>query len=215
MKKIILFLVFIAINTNCRAQIIDMYGSEYYGEINGAYYKDVNNFNNQYLGTWLYTNGNTSLTITFISKSYLSRNNGKKFYYTDAIFGGYQYVENGVQKVNTLSNLNTNYGNNFYSWRDNCYLVPGHKIKATSKPICTECLSDEWRLKMYLGEPDYDGMGVSSNSFVIRRFFEGGVEKLKVWFINTTQIAFEDSSGNISSPAPYSLPTGEYVLIKQ
>ena len=103
-----------------------------------SYYKDVNNVLNDFEGTWLYTNGNTSLKITLV-KSVQYFNGG---FYEDAIIGGYQYIENGVEKINTLSdanNLNLGYnasiwGNNIY---DNCSYIP-----------VDDCIEGEKRLSL-------------------------------------------------------------------
>ena len=57
-------ILFLVCFLSCKVQIIDKYNPDNLGSfINGVYYKDVNNFRNQFVGTWLYTNGNTSLTI--------------------------------------------------------------------------------------------------------------------------------------------------------
>ena len=214
MQKII-SIVLVMIYTSCVSQTIDDRYSGEWASKNGVYYKDISNFNQQFVGTWLYTNGNDTLKIIIQTKNHLYINDGFISCYSDAIKGEYQYIENGVEKVNTLSNLNSYTGNDYFLYRDNSALFGSYKVRAYSKPQCNECPSNEMRLKMSLKEPNYNTMGVSSNSFVIRRFFEDGVEKLKVWFSNTTQTGIEDNNGNVTSPAPYSLPTGEYVLTKQ
>lgn len=90
-----------------------------------GYYKDVNNVLNDFEGTWLYTNGNKSLKITLVKNTLYF--NGK--FYEDIIIGGYQYIENGVEKINTLSDANipnigrdaSIKGNNIY---DDCSIIP-------------------------------------------------------------------------------------------
>ncbi|MDC1265621.1 hypothetical protein N8009_02380 [Flavobacteriaceae bacterium] len=103
-----------------------------------SYYKDVNNVLNDFEGTWLYTNGNTSLKI-ILTKN-IQYFNGK--FYEDIIVGGYQYIENGVEKINTLSDANipnigrdaSIKGNNIY---DNCSIIPAD-----------DCIDGEKRLDL-------------------------------------------------------------------
>ena len=130
------------------------------------------------------------------------------------LIGEYKYISGGIILINTLSNLNNDYGNNFLSIENGHNLSSSLAIRKLTHPKCIECEPNEKRLRMTLGEPGYDGMGIASNSFVIRRFFENGVEKLKVWFVDENQMYIVDDAGNHISPAPYKLPLGEYVLTK-
>ena len=63
MKKIIVTIVIGLIFYNCKAQspILNMEVNTKYDAPNNSYYKDINNVLNNFEGTWLYTNGNTSL----------------------------------------------------------------------------------------------------------------------------------------------------------
>ena len=86
--------VLLLLSINCKAQspiidIIDDDGSE----VNGAYYKDVNNLLNPFEGTYVYTSGSTTLKIVLVKKvlQYNSQ------YYEDLIIGEYQYKKYGVQ----------------------------------------------------------------------------------------------------------------------
>lgn len=87
--------------------------------ISGAYYKDINNLLDPYVGTWLYSNGADTLKIKLRKVTMTPSINNS---YKDLIVGEYQYVANGVEKINTLNNFNTDYpmqyahnisGNNF------------------------------------------------------------------------------------------------------
>ncbi len=142
MKNIISITILIFSFLNCKAQspILNM---EVYARMdapNNSYYKDVNNVLNGFEGTWLYTNGNTSLKIVLVKKTMQHRYNGG--YYEDLIVGGYQYIENGVEKINTLSDVNhpnigrdaSIKGNNIY---DDCYIIPAD-----------DCIDGEKRLDL-------------------------------------------------------------------
>ena len=209
----IIFFLFSVI-FGCRAQspIIDLYGNEDYGNVQNAYYKDINNFHQQYVGTWLYTNGTTSLKLVFIEKKQILTNYGTKSFYEDYLIGEYQYIENGIEKVNTLSNLNSNH-NNMYDFNllnVSCIWFP------STRPRCGECNTNEKRLRMGLNEPSRRSIKGLANSFVLRVFTEGNTQKLKVWFVDESmQGLIFDENDNPSTITNFSLPYGEYSLIKQ
>lgn len=79
------------------------YGAE------GFYFKDINNDFNSFEGTWEYTSGNTSLTISFRKRINVHQQSEISNYHLDALVGEYKYIENGIEKVNTLSNLINNH----------------------------------------------------------------------------------------------------------
>src|SRR5690554_1663937 len=116
MKNIILTAIVLIFNLSLYWQypVLSLEDQDPYDTQEGAYYKDLANVLDTFEGTWLYTNGNTSLKIVLVKKEeHFTSNEG---YYEDLMIGEYQYIENGVEKINTLSNLNQNLGR-------------GHKIK--------------------------------------------------------------------------------------
>ncbi|MBN9285192.1 MULTISPECIES: DUF6705 family protein [unclassified Flavobacterium] len=195
-----------------QSPVIDRFGSESLGMVENAYYKDVNGFLNQYVGTWIYSNGNKMFKVVFAKKPMMYVSSFKN-YYEDYLAGEFQYIENGVEKVNTLANLSNSYSN----IRDyNLYSVA--MMKKDSYPLCPECGENEKRLLMFFNEPSrrniWNGIG---NNFVIRKFVENGQEKLKVQFVYTghgleTLNTMDGPSTNINS---FSVPYGEYILVKQ
>lgn len=211
MKSIIFILTSVFISINCKAQTIERYGLDY-GEISGAYYKDMTGFHNQYVGTWLYTNGNTSLKLIFQTRNHIAYNTSRISYYEDVLVGEYQYIVNGVEKVNTLSNLN-NQSNGMYDYNllsISCIFFPN------TYPQCNECLPNEKRLEMELNEPSRRTIDGLFNSFVLRAFTENGIQKLKVWFVDESRpnLIF-DADGNLTMITGFTIPYGEYTLIKQ
>jgi len=68
-------------------------------KVPGAYYQD--NVINNYVGTWKWTSGTDEFIIVLVKKK---RNLSK--YSVDILSGGYRYVKNGVEQVNTLSDVN-------------------------------------------------------------------------------------------------------------
>jgi hypothetical protein len=202
---------------SCKAQVLDKFDPNVVdGQINGAYYKDVNGFRDQFVGTWLFSNGNTSFKVVFQKRDNLFNDSGRITFHEDILVGEYQYIENGVEKVNTLSNINTNYGSD-YNFVINKHLLIGDMYlrRANSQPKCLECLPNERRMVFNLAEPNYNGLGISAPHLVVRKFTENGVNKIKVWFYNESQISIVDDNGNETTAPPFKLPYGEYILTKQ
>src|SRR5690606_103459 len=127
---------------NCKAQSPIFPLDDWdYGQAN-SYYKDLNNKLNPFEGTWLYTNGNTSLKI--ILEKRLMQFNGD--YYIDLIVGEYRYVENGVEKINTLSDLSLDLGED--------HSIYGYFIRETCKYVpVDDCVNGEIRLQLHINDP--------------------------------------------------------------
>ena len=108
----------LTIQAQTPTQTVDLFNSDLnYGK-NGVYYKDIDEYFNQYIGTWLYTNGTTSLKVVF-KKKYFIKSDEVSTYFIDALIGEYEYKVNGVTIFNTLNELNINkssqYDYNLYS----------------------------------------------------------------------------------------------------
>ena len=137
MKNIFIILLAI-VATHCKAQtpIVDL--QTWDGDIiPNMYLKDTNNVLNPFEGTWLYTNGTTSLKIILVKKSMKLL----ATYYEDLIIGEYQYVENGVEKFNSLNDLNTVYPNEYY------HKINGNHIPYRPSPF-DEVTAGEVRLQI-------------------------------------------------------------------
>ncbi len=202
--------------TFCKGQtpVIDIFGNQAYGTVNGAYYKDVNGFLNQYIGTWLYTNGTTSVRIEF-QKREQKLLNGIKSYYEDMLVGEYQYIENGIERVNTLSQISTDFGTSSVEMR-NHHLIQNTCIHyPLIRPQCFECYPNEKRLRLLLTDPNFNDLYGLANSFVIRKFEDNSIQKLKVWFYSEIQVQPHDENFNQVPFNGFNLPFGEYTLIKQ
>ena len=171
--------------TYCKAQnpVIPRFDPNFYlGDVNGAYYKDVDHYFDQFVGTWSYTEGTTTLKVSFVKREMMNVSNK---YYEDFLVGEFQYIENGVEKVNTLASLNNNYtGYNSYDiWSIT-------KMRKTSYPVCEECSTDEKRLGMSFTEPANDD-DCLQGFWTMRVVVEGGVQKLKVQFRLETNVGIK------------------------
>lgn len=199
--KNLISITLLLLSINCKAQspivdIIDLDGTRQ----TNAYYKDVNNLLNPFEGTYIYTNGSTSFKIVLVKKE-LQAYNG---YYEDLIIGEYQYILNGVQIANTLSEINTNYPNQRTHKIDGNFLV--NKNHRAWK--CPSCGATELRLRATIQD-------IISNKFatlIMRRTTEGGHEVMK---INILHISGDILVEGEPVPLEFALPIGEFTLIKQ
>lgn len=207
----IIIIAFIISTVSCKAQtpVLDLY-TDRAEKVEGGYYKDTQNFQNQYIGTWLYTNGNTSLKIIFVKKVMFPILGSPKNYFEDILVGEYQYIENGVEKVNTLANLNVNHTNEF-----DYNLLSISQLNKNKYPKCNECADNEKRLNMELMEPSRRNFVGFDNGFLLRRVTENGVVMLKVNFVKMDNGVYSTKEGDPVSIDGFSLPYGNYTLIKQ
>jgi len=207
MKNIIILICIINFFA-CKAQhpIVSLHNSPVdYGE-DGYYFKDINNDLNPFEGTWVYSNGDTFFTLILQKKSLSHVSSNLSNYYTDALIGEYKYVENGIEKINTLQNLTINYSNHFK------YNIDFTIISKFGQLGCVDCQPGNIYLRGSYGEPDCDRW--MSPVLTARYFIENGVEKIDLHFSAGERI-MTDMYGNPPPCDEYALPFGEYILIKQ
>lgn len=211
MKKIVILIALITLSFSCNAQVFDLYETLSSETPPNGYRKDINNFQNQFIGTWVYQNGQEYLEVKFIKKEMFWRPAPTQFY-EDFLVGEYKYIDNnGIERVNSLNNLNVNHARIF-----NYNLRSGAKLNNNSFPLCQNCPIGTERLYLDFDEPANDDFGLDAG-FVIRRVFENGVEKLKVQFYHENAPSGR-KKGDITQTSTFtefSLPYGDYTLIKQ
>jgi len=204
MKNIqITYCLFLLTFINCKAQnpVLDI-SDRSLNNITGAYYKDTQNLLNPFVGTYIYTNGNTSLKIT-LKKKTMSSLNG--VYYEDLIIGECQYIENGVQKVNTLGTLLLNLPDG------TDHSIYGSLVLNGKELGCDECSDTEKRLRISLSDRPIKRVA----DLDIRIITQNGQPAIKVelWW-NNTRPPWRRREGE---PIPQSprIPAGTYIMIKQ
>lgn len=206
MKNTISILTLLILAFSCKAQVIQpRYTPEGNGR-DGVYYKDIDNDYNCFEGTWLYTNGNTTLTVTLQKKVMKHIQDSDFNYYTDAIVGEYKYIENGIEKINTLPNLNQDYEDPYD------YNITGGTISKNQDPLCSNCGPDDIKVKCSFSDPERDIIG-SEPDFIMRHYTENGIEKIAVHFRGGGMLGRPDET--LQEFTSYNLPFGEYTLIKQ
>ena len=199
MKNTLKIIVLSAMTITCKAQtpIIDIEDNQGY-DVNGAYYKDTKNQLNPFEGTYIYTNGSTTLKIV-LQKKTMSTIATHRFY-EDMIIGEYQYIENGVEKRNTLNNLNINYINKKE------HTVSGNLLITGTDLGCSDCSPTEKRIKGSL----MDNVSHSLGNIMLRRITVNGKAAIELnlyWETRTRQ------EGQVLAK-PFIAP-GNYILIKE
>ena len=211
-KTLYTLLLSLIINLTIQAQTptqtVDRFNKNiYYGE-NGVYYKDIDEYFNQYIGTWLYTNGTTSLKVVF-KKKYFTIIDEHRTFYTDALIGEYEYIVNGVTIFNTLNELNINKSSQYDYYLYSSSRMPNYDS-------CYECTIPRQRLVMVYDEPTNDNMPLSG-TFVMHTITQNGLVKLYVNFANDYAMGMNWSKTNVDLPATttqLTLPEGVYLFNK-
>ncbi|MBC7525001.1 MAG: hypothetical protein H7239_11250 [Flavobacterium sp.] len=196
--KIMLFVV-TTINCNAQTSVVDI--AQRFGETaTGVYYKDLNNLLNPFEGTYLYTSGNTSFKITLVKV--VQQYNGR--YYEDLLIGEYEYIENGVLKVNTLPELTTVYND------QRSHNIDGNSIIYNNDRAwkCPLCATGEKRLETSIRDASTDSYAL----LFMRKVMAGSQEALSIKISQVTMTSYQVGT---TPPPAFSLPFGEYTLIKQ
>jgi hypothetical protein len=206
MKNFILIIVFlVAFHSKAQTPVVSLFDTEEYGDLAGAYYKDTYNDFNNFTGTWEYVNGPAVLKIVLQKKLQTYSTSGN--FYRDMVVGGYQYIENGIEKVNTLNQLSDN------SLEVYEYSIVGNTINVASNvPLCAECPPEQKRLLLDFKDPTRTADINLYGEIILRRVDSGGVQKIELWLRQRGNIIYIDGT-----PPPYTsfnVPWGKYVLTK-
>ncbi|MBE9575374.1 DUF6705 family protein [Flavobacterium proteolyticum] len=197
MKKAHIFIIlFITFLSNAQNPIIDLSESRL-GKPDGYYKKDIHNLLNPFEGTYLYTNGNTLFKVILVKK--VQQYNGR--YYEDLIIGEYQYIVNGIERVNTINEINTVYNN------QRVHNIDGNIIVDNNFRMwkCPTCPVNEKRLSGSIRDASTDRYA----NFTMRRTNENGQEVLKIYIYGVSR-AENENDPNFSLPL-----LNELTLIKQ
>lgn len=207
MKKIVTITCLIFSIISCKAQTIIQSRDNFYTDTPaGGYYQDANNLLNPYIGTWIYVNGNTSITMKLrkITNFY----NGK--FYTDLLIGEYQYIENGVEKLNTLNQFTVDYPIQYEH-----KLHSMSFLNALDKPDpCNNCNNATPRINLMYEDnvKDIAGifcMGLSATSNTIANVF------ITSQGINWSGGSVDDFTTWTQTNVGVTIPNGWYSFVKQ
>ena len=189
---------------NAQSQTISLSSSSARSSIAGAYYKDTENDFISFLGSWKFTNGNKSFYITLSKKTFYFDTTFN--IYEDLVVGEYRYVENNVEKTNTLNLL-------FDSAIDpyDRNIVGNTVMQKTTAPICSDCEVDEKRLSLMFDDPTINVKGLSGE-IELRRVDQAGVERLKMILRKTGNLILQD--GMVPEVTSFNVPFGTYILTR-
>ncbi len=194
-----IILTFLIFTLSCKAQtIIVPLGSGDPFEHNPNYYvKDVSNEFNRFAGIWKYQNGNTQI-IFKLKKEALYQISATSNY-EDLLVGEYQYIENGIEKVNTLSGL------------DNPSITGyTHKISGGTyiHNLPSYCIDNsnaaEIKVEVQIDHPTDE---YAEGRVILRHIIEDGIEKLQACIYDYTYLGDNDVRLDI--------PDGYYEFVKQ
>src|SRR5690554_6052487 len=169
--------------------------------ISGTYYKDTNNVYNQFEGEWLWQSGNNSLRIILQKKEQVYHQ-VKEWYYEDMLVGEYQYIENGVEKINTLANINSQEHNKIFA---------SYILTTPFYMGCDDCLPNERRVSVGFYDPVADLGGF----MVFKKLIVNGQEALRMTFRYRGKIIQEGQMPPPPTIPPGDTPDWDYILIKQ
>lgn len=198
MKAIPLFLILLfAVACKAQVNIKDMTG--YYTE--GTYYKDLDNALDDFTGTYIYTNGTTSLKFVFQKRVGNPTMSDGIHYTEDVLVGEYQYVENGVEKANTLMNFAINMIDG------NSYSISGNNILIGDIRGCTDCTFNENRVEVWCSHSSSHSIA----QIILRKRIVNGQPALEanIWWQMRTRV-----EGDPPLPSP-PFPGGDFMLVKQ
>lgn len=171
----------------------------------GYYLKDTYNDFDPYIGTWKYQNLSTNsfLVIKFKKKqAYFSTVTN---HYSDHLVGEYQYIENGIEIINTLAGLDS-VSNPYFNKISGSLIYQGKYGFST----CIECPDDVIRIKLSFDDPE-------------RMFNSGGIDMWhKTEADGTKKIMIDlyyDGLGlrfweHPNEPTTLRIPYGKYTLTK-
>ena len=204
MKKIILIIVIIS-SISCKSQtIIPTFSSQERIRDEHHYLKDIDNDFNKFNGIWKYTNGNTSLTLSLNKEEKKQVLN--KGMYKDFLVGEYQYIENGIEKVNTLNLINNtafiNYDHNIVG-----FVI----IDNWGKPRCDTCNPNDRRIRAIIKHPTDKN---TTHTITLRYINTNRVEKIELKIYGSSADVILLAEGE-PDPLDLPVPMGTYILTKQ
>jgi len=202
MKTYIYFILLSFAAMSCKAQspIYDI--SEPKSEKTpGSYFKDLNGVLDGYDGTYLYTNGTTSLKIVLKKKikSY-------GYYYRDLVVGEFQFIKDGVELNNTLANININYTDEEIN-----HIIKGSRVITGTAYGCPDCSPTEKRLRLSFIDNKSDNVA----DLDIRKTTVNGVSAIKVSISSGGDVTTRKEGEPVPTRLPPTIELGDYLMIKQ
>jgi hypothetical protein len=198
MKNIFKIITLLLLTISCKAQfIVNLKDDDGYTRQDFYYYKDINNLLDPFVGTYIYTNGTDTLKI-ILQKQIMSYD-GRCYY--DKLIGEYQYIKNGVEISNTLSDINTNHDD-----LPRSHYIDINGITQFGRGLCKDCIPGEIRV---FGS--FTDMNEHLGELIIRKLMVGNNPAIEI------NISWETRYRKPNDPVTpgIKLSGGDYILIKQ
>ena len=206
-KSILSIIALLSIGSSFgQSPVIGLYEGTEYGETNNAYYKDTQDDLNKFIGTWTWSDNNSTLSIELrLREQELINLTDNDQYYTDVLIGEYVYTEAGQELINTIHLFESPFVSDF-----NHNIAGNNILDRVGPPYCDSCSSSERRVMVFFYDPNYPYI---RNQAVLRHAFTGGEEviQMSLW---RTSVSYQDHT-DPTAPAEISMPYGNYTLIKQ
>ena len=200
MKQIItLIIIFISVLSTAQSNILSIEDLPFENQLN-SYFKDINNELNTFEGTWLYTNGNTSLKIKLVKYERANQID----YFEDLILGGYQYIENGIEKINKLDHAD----NLDFLYESTSVIYGNHLYKNCQYLSFDDCIEGQTKLVLSIFDPITNN---HSGDLILKKVNFNGEEAIKASII----FSYSGTYPNGIPPEPTLPWQQEYLLIKQ
>lgn len=199
MKNILLNTIAIVLFFSCKAQNpIVAIDAPRTSTVDGAYFKDLNNELNKFVGTWIFSDGTNQFTLELKKVEMVFDGTD----YIDKLVGEYKFVSNGVELVNTLQNIN-----NPNTAKHN---VKSRRIIGKDDFIkCEDCAINERRIKFTFYDPERMYL---SNALILRYLLnETNPEKLTATIYSAGGVVLPTED----SPETPRVPIGFYTMEKQ
>ncbi|WP_430410939.1 DUF6705 family protein [Kordia sp.] len=199
MRYFVIIVVVFCMSFSCKAQNPVVGLTQKKGSIpDGIYYKDIDGDLDKYVGTWKYTNGTTSFTITF--RKVIQSFNGK--WYDDLLVGDYKYVKNGVVIMDYLNRVNDPTVNNGQHY------IYGNRIIYPYQDVdCDGCTHMERRFELFFSDPEQRYL---SQAMIVRHIIVNNIQKIQV-NLRLEDLRLAPEGTNLEPRVPF----GNYTLVKQ
>lgn len=210
MKKVTILLTFFCKITFAQTPILPLYDS--IKDAPNAYYKDLQNDLNRFVGEWKYEQGSNQLIVKILKKEMKLNNYSEFSYYVDVLVAEYRYIENGVEKINTLQNINTNH-NDYYDYNITANIII--KPVLNNPDVCRNCGPNDVMVDGTFNEPNRQ-IDFLDPRIIFRHKVENGVEKIFFTLYANGNVYVNENEGAAQNQFfSYTIPFGRYELIKQ
>lgn len=120
--------------------------------------------------------------------------------------GEFQFIKNGVELNNTLSNINANYIDEEIN-----HIIKGNLIITGTQWGCPDCAPTEKRLRLRF----IDNKSAAIAGLDIRKTTANGKAAIKVFIFGTTGIVTHKIGDPVPVQSQPSIELGDYLMIKQ